>query len=106
MTQRTIDTRLLTIGALKTEVILHIYLATPSDKGSHSTSQDQISITVSHGIHTPEQAGPYHPNLSPYTKWTRDSCDAIAADVLSQYMLYYDQAVKAGGTPSEAWLVD
>ena len=80
MTQRTIDTRLLTIGALKTEVILHIYLATPSDKGSHSTSQDQISITVSHGIHTPEQAGPY--------------------------MLYYDQAVKAGGTPSEAWLVD
>jgi hypothetical protein len=68
--------------------------------GRHMDS-DETKAMVSHAIHTPVQAGPYRTSR-PF--WDYPAYALHMA--VSAFTQYYGDAVKAGHTPQDSWLVE
>ena len=79
------------IGSLKTLISIEL--------GRHMDS-DETKVIVSHAIHTPVQMDPYRTSR-PY--W--DDPQYALEQTVRGLTDYYQQAVKAGHTPAESWLV-
>ncbi len=67
---------------------------------SVNPAQGGFNFHLSHFIHTPKQIGPYHPSRP----WGDDQAYALrlAVTAITQY---YKEAVNAGLSPSEKWLI-
>lgn len=87
----TIGSYAIRVGTLKTLVFIEL---------RRLLNSDHIEFNVSHSIHTPVQAGPYRTSRT----FEDDAAYALhrAVDGLTTY---YRQAVSAGHTPQESWLV-
>lgn len=59
-----------------------------------------FNFQTSHVIHTPKQAGPYHPSRP----WGDDAAYALHQAVTS-ITQYYEEAIKAGLKPNAEWLI-
>lgn len=60
-----------------------------------------VAFLQSHFIKTPDQTAPYEPG----GRWGHDAKDALEK-VLQTFRPYYKNAVGAGNTPNESWLVE
>lgn len=65
-----------------------------------ANSNGGYDFKLSHAIHTPTQLGPYHPSRP----WGDDEAYALHLAVNS-ITNYYRDALKAGNTPSQDWLI-
>jgi hypothetical protein len=79
------------IGMLDTPVFIEL---------GRFLTDDRIKFSVSHSIHTPLQAGPYRTSIS-----FRDDPGYTLHLAISGLTEHYRQAVRAGHTPDESWLV-
>lgn len=62
---------------------------------------EQATFRRSHSIHTPVQLAPYHTSRS---YW--DDVPYALHQAINGITSYYRQAVEAGHSPSESWLVE
>lgn len=61
---------------------------------------DTTKFLTSHAIHTPVQIAPYHTSL-PFGDTWEDALDRAVSGLTT----YYEDAIKAGHKPVDAWLV-
>jgi hypothetical protein len=79
------------VGTLQTTIYIEL---------GRFQSRETTKFEVSHSIHTPIQAGPYRTSRPIGDYWAYALHLAVDGIVS-----YYRQAVDAGHTPSESWLV-
>jgi hypothetical protein len=90
--KRMLSERQLRVGQLTTAIQIKLWVSDPPSGG--------VWFTQSHYIKTPAQLGAYHTSRP----WGDDAEAAFSRAMLS-VMSFYDEAVRAGHIPSDAWLV-
>lgn len=58
------------------------------------------SYTISHHVHTPDQAGPYHPS-----RISAETEEAVLKEAINATRSFLRGAISKGQEPEDAWLV-